>query len=202
MGHCRALNTGVVNPREVYQIMKTVLLAGAFLLSSSFMVAQSSQAPASTPPTLPQSQSQPAPDQQPSSSPSSTMPSADQSSQTAAGQSSMGSQSADNSSSQKIEGCLAQSGSDYTLADASGTTYKLTGDTSKLSSHVGEQVEVKGSPASDSSSASSASPSSDSSSAASAGSSSASGASAAGKSFTVQSVKRVSKSCSNAQPKQ
>ncbi len=198
MGHRRALSYGVVNPREVYQNMKTVLLAGAFLLSSSFMVAQSSQAPASTPPTLPQSQSQPAPDQQPSSaSPSSTMPSADQSSQTSAGQSSMGSQSADNSSSQKIEGCLAQSGSDFTLADASGITYKLTGDTSKLSSHVGEQVEVKGMPASDSA-ASSATPSSDSS-AAAAGSSSAS---AAGKSFTVQHVKRISKTCSNAQPKQ
>src|SRR5205085_1902353 len=126
------------------------------------------------------------------------------SSQTSSGQSSMGSQSADNSSSQKIEGCLAQSGSNYTLADASGTTYNLTGDTSKLSSHVGEQVEVKGTPASDSSSASSASPSSDSS-ASAAGSSSASGASsagAAGKSFTVQGVKRISKSCSNAQPKQ
>ena len=170
--------------------MKTVLLAGAFLLSSSFLVAQN-QAPASTPPTLPQSQSQPAPDQQPSASPSSTMPSADQSS--------MGSQS--DSSAQKIEGCLAQSGSDFTLADASGTTYKLTGETSKLSSHVGEQVEVKGSPASDSSAASSAAPSADSS-AASAGSSSASGASAAAKSFTVQSVKRIAKSCSNAQPKQ
>ena len=172
--------------------MKTVLLAGAFLLSSSFMVAQS-QAPASTPPTLPQSQSQPAPDQQPSSSPSSTMPSADQSS--------MGSQS--DSSAQKIEGCLAQSGSDFTLADASGTTYKLTGETSKLSSHVGEQVEVKGSPAADSSAASSASPSTPASdNASAAGSSAASGASAAGKSFTVQSVKRIAKSCSNAQPKQ
>jgi hypothetical protein len=187
--------------------MKTVLLAGAFLLSSSFMVAQSSQAPASTPPTLPQSQSQPAPDQQPSS----TMPSADQSSQTSAGQSSMGSQSADNSSSQKIEGCLAQSGSDYTLADASGTTYKLTGDTSKLSSHVGEQVEIKGMPASGSAASSSGSASTPAShNASSQGQASASGsnaggasaASASGQSFTVQHVKRISKSCSNAQPKQ
>jgi hypothetical protein len=169
--------------------MKTVLLAGAFLLSSSFLVAQN-QAPASTPPTLPQSQSQPAPDQQPSASPSSTMPAADQSS--------MGSQS--DSSAQKIEGCLAQSGSDFTLADASGTTYKLTGETSKLSSHVGEQVEVKGSPAADSSAASSAAPSTSDN--ASAASTSASGASASEKSFTVQSVKRIAKSCSNAQPKQ
>jgi hypothetical protein len=170
--------------------MKTVLLAGAFLLSSSFLVAQN-QSPASTPPTLPQSQSQPAPDQQPSTSPSSTMPSTDQSAQ-----SSMGSQS--DSSAQKIEGCLSQTASGFALADASGTTYNLAGDTSKLSSHVGEQVEVKGTPASGSA-ASSAAPSSDSS-AASAG---ASGTpSSAGQSFTVQSVKKIAKSCANAQPKQ
>jgi hypothetical protein len=171
-----------------FKIMKTVLLAGAFLLSSSFLVAQN-QSPASTPPTLPQSQSQPAPDQQPSSSPSSTMPSADQSAQA-------GSQS--DSSAQKIEGCLSQTASGFALADASGTTYNLTGDTSKLSSHVGEQVEVKGTPASGSA-ASSAAPSADSS-AASAGASGA--ASAAGQSFTVQSVKKIAKSCANAQPKQ
>jgi hypothetical protein len=170
--------------------MKTVLLAGAFLLSSSFLVAQN-QSPASTPPTLPQSQSQPAPDQQPSTSPSSTIPSTDQSAQ-----SPMGSQS--DSSAQKIEGCLSQTASGFALADASGTTYNLTGDTSKLSSHVGEQVEVKGTPASGSA-ASSAAPSSDSS-AASAGASGA--ASSAGQSFTVQSVKKIAKSCSNAQPKQ
>jgi hypothetical protein len=178
-----------------FKIMKTVLLAGAFLLSSSFLVAQN-QSPASTPPTLPQSQSQPAPDQQPSSSPSSTMPSADQSAQ-AGSQSDSSAQKID-SSAQKIEGCLSQTASGFALADASGTTYNLTGDTSKLSSHVGEQVEVKGTPASGSA-ASSAAPSADSS-AASAGASGA--ASAAGQSFTVQSVKKIAKSCANAQPKQ
>jgi hypothetical protein len=165
--------------------MKTVVLAGALLLSSSVVFAQN-QSPASTPPTLPQSQSQPAPDQQPSSSPSSTMP-ADQSSQ-----------SSSDSSAQKIEGCLSQTASGYALADASGTTYNLTGDTSKLSAHVGEQVEVKGTPASGSA-ASSAAPSSDSSAASAA---SGAAASSAGQSFTVQSVKKIAKSCANAQPKQ
>lgn len=199
MGHLRALDIGVVNPREVLRDMKTVLLAGAFLLSSSFMMAQS-QSPASTPPTLPQSQSQPSPDQNtatPSSSPSSTMPSASSDQQ-----SSMGSQSAsDNSASQKIEGCLSQGANGFTLADASGTTYNLTGDTSKLSSHVGEQVEVKGSKDSGSAASSAAPSASSDSSAASAGSSSAAGASA-GQSITVHSVKRIAKTCSNAQPKQ
>ena len=187
--------------------MKTVLLAGAFLLSSSFMMAQS-QSPASTPPTLPQSQSQPSPDQN-TSSPSSTMPSTDQSSQTSSSQSSMGSQS--EGSAQKIEGCLSQGANGFTLADASGTTYNLTGDTSKLSSHVGEQVEVKGMPASGSAASSSASPSTPASDNASAqGQASAAGsnaggassaASASGQSFTVHSVKRVSKTCSTSQSK-
>jgi hypothetical protein len=109
------------------------------------------------------------------------------------------SQSSSDSSAQKIEGCLSQTASGFALADASGTNYTLTGDTSKLSSHVGEQVEVKGMPASGSAASSSA-PSSDSS-AASAGASGAS-ASSAGQSFTVQSVKKIAKTCANAQPKQ
>ena len=178
--------------------MKTVLLAGAFLLSSSmFVAAQDQSSPASTPPTLPQSQSQPAPDQQPSAnpsspssttSPSSTMPSSDPSAQSSASPTS----SQDSGSAQKIEGCLSQTSSGFALADASGTNYNLTGDTSKLSSHVGEQVEVKGMPASGSAS-SSAAPNA-SASAAGAG---ASGG-AAGESFTVQSVKRIAKTCTNA----
>jgi hypothetical protein len=126
-------------------------------------------------------------------------------------QSSMGSQSAsEHSASEKIEGCLSQGANGFTL-DASGTTYNLTGDTSKLSSHVGEQVEVKGSKdsgsAASSSSASPSTPASDNASAqgqASAAGSSASGASAAGasgQSFMVHSVKRIAKTCSTSQSK-
>ncbi len=103
----------------------------------------------------------------------------------------MGSQSSAAGSEQTIQGCLSQGANGFTLADASGTTYNLTGDTSKLSSHVGEEVQVKGS-ASASSAASSTSPSSSGSSA----SSSTSPSSASGQNFDVKSVKRISKSCS------
>ena len=46
------------------------------------------------------------------------------------------------------EGCLGCSGTDYTLTDKAGTTYKLnfpaTANLSTLSSHVGESVRVLG----------------------------------------------------------
>src|SRR5438445_4895843 len=44
-----------------------------------------------------------------------------------------------------LRGCLSSSGGGYTLTDASGTQYQLSGDTSKLSQHVNNEVEVKGS---------------------------------------------------------
>jgi hypothetical protein len=47
-----------------------------------------------------------------------------------------------------MEGCLGGSGTDYTLTDKAGTTYKLnfpaTANLSTLSSHVGESVRVLG----------------------------------------------------------
>lgn len=47
-----------------------------------------------------------------------------------------------------VEGCLGGSNPNYTITDASGTTYKLhippTADTSKLAAHVGESVNVAG----------------------------------------------------------
>jgi uncharacterized protein DUF5818 len=43
-----------------------------------------------------------------------------------------------------VQGCLNKSDSGYTLTDKSGTTYQLTGDTSKLSDHVGHEVEITG----------------------------------------------------------
>jgi len=46
------------------------------------------------------------------------------------------------------EGCLGGSNPNYTVTDASGTTYKLNippnADTSKLAAHVGESVDVAG----------------------------------------------------------
>ncbi len=44
-----------------------------------------------------------------------------------------------------VQGCLQGSGGNYTLTDKSGTTYQLQGDTSKLSPHVGHEVQITGS---------------------------------------------------------
>jgi len=56
------------------------------------------------------------------------------------------SQSADsgNSGQTTVKGCLAKSDGGFTLTDKAGTTYKLTGDTAKLSDHVGHEVQIKG----------------------------------------------------------
>ena len=96
-----------------------------------------------------------------------------------------------------LRGCLSSSGGGYTLTDASGTQYQLSGDTSKLSQHVNNEVEVKGSTSgscgygSDSTGASASTGSS-------AGSQSATGSAgtgSAGQMFNVTKVKKVSGSC-------
>ena len=43
-----------------------------------------------------------------------------------------------------VEGCLAGSDGNYTLTDAQGVNYELTGDTSKLAEHIGHEVKVTG----------------------------------------------------------
>jgi len=43
-----------------------------------------------------------------------------------------------------IEGCLVNSGDNYTLTDSAGIKYRLTGNTSSLSSHANQQVKVTG----------------------------------------------------------
>jgi hypothetical protein len=128
-----------------------------------------------------------------SSSSSSTSP-ADSS----AGQ--MGSTSASSTTSganTSIDGCLSGASGSYTLKDkASGTTYNLAGDTSKLASHVGEEVRISGSSEA-STSASASSPSSSASSTPSSSGSSMSNGS--GQSFNVHSVSKVSSTCSSGQ---
>jgi len=44
-----------------------------------------------------------------------------------------------------VQGCLQSSDGNYTLTDKSGRTYQLQGDTSKLSAHVGHEVQITGS---------------------------------------------------------
>ncbi len=44
-----------------------------------------------------------------------------------------------------VQGCLQSSNGGYTLNDDTGITYQLQGDTSKLSGHVGHEVQIIGS---------------------------------------------------------
>ena len=155
---------------------KTILLTLTLLTCSAWMVAQSTPS------------SSPSPDA--SSTPSS---SAGQSTGSAASQSSAsqaGSAESQSSGSETtIRGCLNSSGGGYTLTDASGTTYQLQGDSSKLSAHVNNEVEIKGTASGASGVAGSTSPS--------AGSSASTGAGAAGSQmFNVTKVKKVSGTCS------
>ena len=119
-----------------------------------FVAAQQAP-PASTPPTFPSdsSQQQTPAQQRPDAAPGQTAPTATPQStppDTSApvSQSDQGSSSA---KAQTIEGCVSQDtgmGGGYVLTDNSGTKYSLAGDTSKLSSFVGQQVKVKGTAAS------------------------------------------------------
>jgi len=87
---------------------------------------------------------------------------------------------------QMIKGCLSGSDGSYTLTGSNGQSYHLTGDTAKLSEHVGHKIGVTGtvSPAS-----------------ASAGGDNSNGSmaqtSAAQQTLDVTSFKHISKTCEN-----
>jgi Protein of unknown function (DUF5818) len=86
-----------------------------------------------------------------------------------------------------VQGCLQGSDGNYTLTDKSGTTYQLQGDTSKLSAHVGHEVQITGSTTS----------------ASTATSPTAGTPTGATQQFTltVQNMKHISKTCKSASPK-
>jgi Protein of unknown function (DUF5818) len=80
-----------------------------------------------------------------------------------------------------VTGCLSGSSGNFTLTDKHGTSYQLTGDTAKLSDHVGHEVKITGTPSSSAT-----------------GGSAASGTTAGGgaqQTLEVTSVKHVSKTC-------
>ncbi len=120
------------------------------------------------------------------SSPSASSPSSSTSSSSQSGMSS----SSSSSGQESVEGCLQGSNGSYTLTDKAGTTYQLSGDTSKLAEHVGHEVQITGS-TSGSAGATGSTGSSASSSTGAAGSSSSSG----NQMLTVEKVKHVSKTC-------
>jgi hypothetical protein len=83
-----------------------------------------------------------------------------------------------------VEGCLSGSNGNFTLTDKNGMSYQLTGDTAKLSEHVGHEIKVTGTSGS---AATGASGSTEPSGTA--------GSAGAGQSLQVTSVKHVAKSC-------
>lgn len=168
---------------------KTSLITAILLLSAVWAVAQTS------PSSSPQSTTPDASSQQQPTSPSSTSPSqqpaapdaSSTTTQTTTTQTTQTSSDSGNS----IEGCLNGSAGNWTLTDQSGKTYQLSGDTSKLSDHVGHQVRIMGTDNSSSASSSGSTGSSPSSSATGAGASSGSQPT-----FTVSKVKMISSTCS------
>lgn len=80
--------------------------------------------------------------------------------------------------SQTVEGCLSGTNGKYTLTDDQGTSYDLTGDTSKLANHVGHEVKITGTT--------------------SGADSTATSSGSSGHSLQVSSFKHVSKTCKNA----
>ena len=79
-----------------------------------------------------------------------------------------------------VEDCLSSSSGNFTLTDKNGTAYQLTGDTAKLSEHVGHEVKITGTSASADASGSQTS------------------ASGAGQALQVTSMKHISKTCKSA----
>lgn len=49
-----------------------------------------------------------------------------------------------NGTQETVKGCLSSSGGSYTLTAKDGKAYQLTGDTAKLSDHVGHEMKVTG----------------------------------------------------------
>jgi Protein of unknown function (DUF5818) len=87
-----------------------------------------------------------------------------------------------------VKGCLQGSDGNYTLTTKTGTVYQLQGDSSKLSEHIGHEVQITGSTtmASNAPNSTPGTPA---------------GGTPQQTTLTVQSVKHISKTCTSAAAK-
>ena len=163
---------------------KTILLTITFLACTAWMAAQQGNPPSSGYPGSSTSAGQSSGQADSQNGAQTTGQSGSENGQTAGAPGSSG------HGHTTLRGCLSSSGGGYTLTDASGTQYQLSGDTSKLSQHVNNEVEVKGS-----TSGSTGASASTGSSAGSQSAAGSAGAGSAGQMFTVSKVKKLSGSC-------
>lgn len=108
--------------------------------------------------------------------------------------------SSSNGNETTVTGCLSGSSGNYMLKDNSGNMYQLTGDTAKLSDHVGHTIQVKGTTSSSGSSSSGNSGTSNGTSGTSGSSSGMSGNSSGTgneQTLNVTSFKHISSSCNS-----
>ena len=164
--------------------MKHLLLISVLLLGASWALAQTGTTPSSP------SQSGSTTQSSPSGSTTQSSPSETSSGQTAG--TSEGTSTGASSGANTIQGCLSGSDGNYMLMDKSGNSYQLTGDTAKLSQHIGHEVAVTGTPGSASGSSGAAGSSSG---AMGSGSSGSMGHSGANQTIEVTSVKHIAKTC-------
>ncbi len=178
--------------------MKSKLALCALMLSGSLFVAAqqpSSSSPSSNPPSTPSTFPS---DQQ---APTATQPQPDVNAPAGQTSSQAGSQTGSMdqgaAAGKSIEGCLSQapSGSGFILTDSSGVQYSLQGETSDLSSHVGEQVRIAGDVA-PSAAGGMKTDNPDSKGNAAPSASTSSSAEANLSSITVKKVKKIASSCS------
>jgi hypothetical protein len=100
----------------------------------------------------------------------------------AAGQTSPNQGTAGSTGQETVKGCLSSSGGNYMLTDKNGKAFQLTGDTSKLTEHVGHEIKVTGTEA------------------AASGSSDSGAMSQATPTLEISTVKHISKTCEGANP--
>jgi hypothetical protein len=113
------------------------LILGCCIAGFAQMGNPNQNSPASTPSTFPQDQT----GQTPSNPATPSSPSAIPPDTTASGQTTQASKS----QATTVDGCLSQSSDgDFMVADNAGNQYQLRGDTSKLSSYIGNEVRVDG----------------------------------------------------------
>lgn len=126
--------------------MCTLVLAGSAFVGAQQQTSPSTP-PGSTPPTFPTGEAtRPAPET-PAPAPTPSTSEQQPGNTTASSTSSTSQTGADDTTRTSLEGCLSQasSGGAFALADSSGNSYLLQGDTAQLAKHVGEQIRVSGS---------------------------------------------------------